>query len=368
MDMVPNRVGEEQFVPRCTVVIPTRDRPLELDQCLQAVTSLDYPRFDVLVVDNAPRDKRTQEVAARWGARYVIEPRVGVNRARNCGARASNAEIVAYLDDDAVPEPGWLANLVSEFRNPLVMAAAGRILPLRVRTEAERLFALKGGFDRGLARLSVDQGTPHWFEKASFGDIGTEANMAFRRSAFDEWTGFDERLGRGTALGGGEAEYAFFSLVERGYRVVYTPRAVVYHPYPQTLEDLRSRQLRILASTAGYVTLLFFEHRRYRRRILRFVLGRFRGVPRTWQAPASGPSPRMIPRWRILLACLRGPFLYARTVLAQRRSPLAISSDPIGCHPERMRGTLRLRSGQACTSETPGTTSAGSSPGKPGSE
>ena len=318
MDRLSSQDSEERYVPRCTVVIPTRDRPCELDRCLKAVTSLDYPRFDVLVVDNAPSDGRTREAVARWGARYVVEPRLGVNRAYNCGARASEAEIVAYLDDDAVPEPGWLSELVAEFSNPRVMAAAGRILPLQVTTEAERLFELKGGFDRGLEPQSVDPETPDWFERTSFGDIGTEANMAFRRSAFDAWPGFDERLGLGTALGGGGAEYAFFALVERGYRVVYTPRAVVYHAYPRTIEELRSRQLRTLASTAGYVTLLFVEHRRYRRAILRFVFGRLRGDPRAWQAPASRPSPRIVPRWRMLLACLRGPLLYARTLLGQQ--------------------------------------------------
>jgi cellulose synthase/poly-beta-1,6-N-acetylglucosamine synthase-like glycosyltransferase len=279
---------------------------------------LDYPSFDVLVVDNAPSDGRTQETAARWNVRYLVEPRLGVNRARNCGARASDAEIVAYLDDDAVPEADWLTNLVVGFRDARVMAVAGRILPLKVSTEAERLFELRGGFDRGLEPQSVDPETPQWFEKVSFGDLGTEANMAFRRAVFDAWPGFDERLGRGAPLGGGGAEYAFFAMVERAYRVIYTPAAVVYHPYPQTIEDLYARQLRVLASTAGYLTLLFFEQPRHRRAILRFVYRRFRGIPRPWQARASAPSPRIVPRWRMALACVRGPILYARTLLAPR--------------------------------------------------
>src|SRR5579871_6798901 len=89
--------------PTCTVVIPTHDRPDALDRCLAEVSKLDYDNFDVLVVDNAPSDDQAREVAARWCARYLLEPVAGLSRARNRGALFSNSEIIAYLDDDAVP-------------------------------------------------------------------------------------------------------------------------------------------------------------------------------------------------------------------------------------------------------------------------
>jgi glycosyltransferase involved in cell wall biosynthesis len=56
------------FKPSCSVVICTRNRPGELNECLKGVSRLLYPRFDVLVVDNAPTDPRTREVADGWGA------------------------------------------------------------------------------------------------------------------------------------------------------------------------------------------------------------------------------------------------------------------------------------------------------------
>ncbi|MGH9783736.1 MAG: glycosyltransferase, partial [Terriglobia bacterium] len=149
MDRFSNPDFEERYAPRCTVVIPTRDRPSDLERCLKAVTSLDYPRFDVLVVDNAPSDGRTREMAARWGVGYVVEPLPGVSRARNRGARETHAEIIAYIDDDCVCEPTWLSALVQEFQDPLVMAVTSRFLPLRVTTEAQRIFVLMGGLDLG---------------------------------------------------------------------------------------------------------------------------------------------------------------------------------------------------------------------------
>ena len=294
--------------PSCTVVICTRDRTAELERALSAVARLDYPRFDVLVVDSASRDRCAQDVAARWGARSIREPFPGVNRARNLAARACQTELVAFLDDEAVPEPGWLSGLACEFSDPLVMAAVGRILALSVETEAQRFFASVGGFDFRQERCIVDRQTPFWFELANFSALGNEAGMAIRRRAFEAWPGFDERLGPGRILRGCDGQQAIFSLIDRGYRVVYTPHAVVRHPYPHTFEELRARHLRDLAAAGGYITLLLVEEARYRKAVIRYVLEGLQKRPRIWRGELA--RTRIVPRWRMLLAWLSGPFLY----------------------------------------------------------
>jgi cellulose synthase/poly-beta-1,6-N-acetylglucosamine synthase-like glycosyltransferase len=324
-----------QFGPTCTVVVCTRNRPEELNRCLEAVRGLIYPRFEVLVVDNAPADARTREVADRWGARYTVEPALGLSRARNRGARECATDIVAYLDDDSVPEPEWLGAVVREFADPQVMAVTGQILPLRVETEAERFFGLLGGFDTGgQGRRVLDRGCAGWFEVASFGGVGNGGNMAFRRSAFDLWPGFDERLGAGTWLPGGDEHYAFFALIDRGYRVVYTPLAVVRHAYPRTLPELQTRYLRGLSGATGYMTFLFFEEARYRWATLKYAVEAVRGVRRPWRPPPRGPRPRIAPAWRQLLAALSGPLLYVRTRLR---------CAPAGEHPRAPRQQAGLR-------------------------
>ena len=258
------------FAPSCTVVICTRDRPKLLERCIAAALRVDYPGFEVLVVDNAPTNDETREVAERWGVRCVVEPVPGLSRARNRGARACSTEIVAFIDDDALVEPDWLTALAREFSDPLVMAATGMVIPLKVETEAEKLCA--GAVASGShQRRVVDRQTAQWFELASFGGLGDGMNMAFRRRAFDLWPGFHERLGRGAVVCGDEEHLAFLSLIGLGYRVAHTPRAVVRHPYPSTMRDLRSRELRSLASTMGYVTHLFFEEPRHRRALVKYV-------------------------------------------------------------------------------------------------
>ena len=303
---------DAELSPSCSVIICTRNRPAQLRRCLEALSCVTYPRFDVLIVDNAPVDKRSKGIAQQWGARYVVEPVAGLSRARNRGARHCEAEILAFLDDDAVPHPHWLNGLAREFQDPPVMAVAGQVVALSLETEAERLSAEIGGSEIGGAeRKAVDQATPSWFELSNFGGIGIGANMAFRRKAFDVWPGFHERLDSGTILDGGGENHAFFSLIDRGYRVVYTPHAVVYHPLPRTMEYFRARYLRDFADSTAYLTLLLFEEPRYWRQLMKYMIEAMRGTQRRSRAQAVRPLPAEIfPLWRIVLAYLCGPLIY----------------------------------------------------------
>jgi|ERR1035437_887187 glycosyltransferase involved in cell wall biosynthesis len=310
--------GSLAFTPSCTVVICTRNRPKLLDRCIAAVHRVEYPGFEVLVVDNASTGDETRDVAGRRGVRYMVEPVPGLSRARNRGARACGTEIVAFIDDDAIAEPGWLAALTREFNDPLVVAATGTTIPLKVETEAERWCALAEQPATHERRV-VDRQTPEWFELASFGGLGNGMNMAFRRRAFDLWPGFHERLGRGTVLRGSEEHYAFLSLLGLGYRVVHTPQAVVRHPFPSTMRDLRSWELKDLAAAMGYVTFLFVEEPRHRRALIKYVIEALRGKPRLWRGEVRD-RPRIVPWGGVLVARACGPLLYAWSRVTRKRS------------------------------------------------
>ena len=300
--------------PSCTVVIATRDRPEYLSRCLDAVTKQSYPAFDVLVVDNGSSGDATLQTAQQWGVRHVSEPVAGLSRARNRGARESDKEIVAYLDDDAVPQPGWLEALGREFRDQRVIAVTGRVIPLEESDSSAGTGVVLGTCQRQ-TRVVLDRDNPHWFEWANFGGVGIGANMAMRRSAFATWPGFDTRLGRGAAISGGEENYAFFALVERGYRLVYTPDAIVRHRTAKTSEESYTAHLRSLAIISAYVIFLFAEHPQYRARLLRYVLGGVRGSTRAWRERHAATEPAAAPRWRQAIAWMSGPWLYARSRL-----------------------------------------------------
>jgi GT2 family glycosyltransferase len=276
---------------------------------------LDYPKFNVLVVDNAPSNDLASQIAARWGADYLLEPTVGPSRARNVGTRSCATEIVAYLDDDSVPEREWLARLAVEFEDPLLMVAAGRVLPLGGAAASKDVGPLVSAPDRGPQRRRLDAQTPFWFEMAAFGAIGDSCNMAIRRKAFDLWPGFDERLGRGRLISGSEENHAVATLIEAGYAALYTPQAVVHHHNLLTVQEAKANELRDYRSGAAYATLLLVESR-HRWEILRYLVVGQIGRDRGWR----GPSKPLTSRLRILLACLPAPFLYLQSCVGHMRS------------------------------------------------
>ena len=269
--------------PHITVLICTRDRPLELARALRSISALDYPSFDVLIVDSAPRHAHARDAAASWGAAYIFEPNPGLSRARNRGCRVARGEIIAMMDDDAVAEAGWLKGLGREFDDPLLMAVAGRIKNFEPETDEARLFGELFTADLGSTRRIIDQSDPLWLERTCFGGVGNGANLVFRRTAFDIWPGFCEELGVGARIGGGEEHHAFFSLVALGYRVAYLPDAAVSHPCPTNYKEFQDRYFYSLSAQVGYMAFLLAQQPRYRLRLSKYFLqGVFR-VRRTWR-------------------------------------------------------------------------------------
>lgn len=297
-------------VPRCSVVVCTRDRQEALNRCLAALAQQSYSDYEIIVVDNAPSDGSSRDVAERWGAQYLVERHIGLSRARNAGARACSGDIVAFTDDDAVPEPEWLSMLVAEFRDHDVAVVTGRILPPGDQVDAYVS-------DLGPNRMTLQRSNPLWFEIACFGGIGNGGNMAFRRRLFETWRGFDERLGRGAFLSDAEEHRAFSELIERGCTITYTPSAIVRHPLPQTAEQRRVHYLRSRADLTGF-TLFLFLVTSHRWKVGRYAIEALLGKTRIWRFRTSSAHARLVSRRELLLAYLSGPW---RCLQALRQIP-----------------------------------------------
>jgi len=292
--------------PLVSVVIPSRSRARELERCLGAVARLDYARFETVVVDNSSGDEATRAIAERHGARYIVEQRRGVSFARNCGAHAARGEIIAYVDDDAVPEPDWLGALSAEFADPSVAVVAGPYLPL----EAAGLPGFFGGNERKLLDRSVEG----WFEAAAFGGFARAGNLAVRASTFERWHGFEPRLGRGTPLRAAEDDYAVLELIDLGYRVVYTPAAVVRHSFPADPRDYRRK---FIVEKGLFIGFLLSANRRYRREILRYLAGRLTGK-RLHRSHSAQPHSSVITHLVDVAAGTKGLLLFAALQLSRR--------------------------------------------------
>jgi glycosyltransferase involved in cell wall biosynthesis len=193
-----------------SVVVCTRNRPALLGRCLKALLAQPGD-FEVLVVDQGdraaplPADRRLRRLAHRER---------GLAAGRNAGGRAATGAVIAFLDDDAVPDPGYIKALERAFgQNPRLAAAAGRIL------------ALEDG--RPYAR--VQDGTPRWLGQRDWLRF-MGGNFAVRRAVLQEVGPFDERFGAGRPWASGEETDYFFRLLYRNCPVAYVPEAVVRHP------------------------------------------------------------------------------------------------------------------------------------------
>jgi GT2 family glycosyltransferase len=253
--------------PSVSVVIPTIDRPDALRACLEAVLAQPLPRFEVIVVDNAPGESGAREVVAALDPgthtlRYDPQPQRGASRARNRGLKRASGEIVAFLDGDARPDPTWLPALVAAMATPLDGAAmptcaTGPILPDDLVTEPQAWLEEWGGFAKGFERRVYDRGrhtsgSPLYPFAA--GTFGSGANMAFRTAAFRRLGGFDTALGPGTPARGGEDLAAFVSVITSGGSIVYAPDAIVWHAHHDTEDRFRSTIRAYGTGLAAYLT------------------------------------------------------------------------------------------------------------------
>lgn len=223
--------------PKATVAVCTRDRPEDLRRCLRALMQLPDDGQEILIIDNAPSTEATRVVVEQCPSiRYVREPRPGLNVARNRALREAQHEVVAFIDDDAAPDAGWLRALVQNFDDPLVYCVTGLTMPLELDAEAQEWHESYSTFVRGFRRRVFD-GTS--FNPTAGGQAGSGVNMALRRSVSEKLGPFDEALDAGTRTrSGGDAEM-FSRILSAGYRIVYDPQALNWHRHRRTWGELR---------------------------------------------------------------------------------------------------------------------------------
>ena len=131
--------------PSITVVICTRDRASVLRGALEALLSLDYPDYDILVVDNAARSTETKDMVRQEfqdpRIRLIEEPVPGLSHARNTGLEHARGDIVAFTDDDVVVDHAWLREIAAGFERAPVTACVTWLVPAgEVRSRAQGYF------------------------------------------------------------------------------------------------------------------------------------------------------------------------------------------------------------------------------------
>ncbi|WP_370149404.1 glycosyltransferase family 2 protein [Streptacidiphilus sp. EB129] len=256
----PEALSAPDPAPLVSVVVATRERPTALARCLDSLARLRYPRFEVVVIDNAPVSEATWElVRTRYAdqVRYLREPRRGLAAAHNRGLAESLGEIVAFTDDDVLVDPDWLDALVRGFADPGVGCVTGLILPARLRTPTQILLEARGGFAKGFEQRRYRLDRPPADQPLfpfTAGRLGSGANMAFRTDALRAVGGFDPATGTGTPAKGGDDLLSFFRIVVHGHELVYQPTALVWHHHRDQPQDLDGQAFGYGAGLGAYLT------------------------------------------------------------------------------------------------------------------
>ena len=199
--------------PTVTVVVATRNRPDQLGAALDAIAGAVAPGTDVLVVDSAGDTPATRSVAEAAGVRYVRADRPGLSVARNLGVATTDADVVAFTDDDCRPRRGWLESLMAPFDDPAVGFVTGQVV----------------GTGEGTAADVVDLGAPRWRWPDDPAHMGSGANMAIRCAVIEGVGGFDPRLGAGAPIPSAEDHELFLRALHAGWEGRHAPESVVDH-------------------------------------------------------------------------------------------------------------------------------------------
>ena len=211
----------ELAMARVSVIVPSYNRPDRLRGCLEALTRQDGGPYEIIVVDDGSPEPLAA-ICAAFGdqVRYLRQDNAGPAKARNTGAKTSDAEILVFTDDDCRPEPGWVAALLARHagqRDALVGGQVVNLLTNNVYSASSQTLC-----DFLYDHFGAAQGTIPFF---------TSNNMACDRARFLELGGFDESF----PLAAAEDRDFGMRWREAGGRLVYAPDAVVGHAHAMTL-------------------------------------------------------------------------------------------------------------------------------------
>ena len=301
--------GLASVTPTATIAVCTRDRPDDLRSCLEGIALLPDLGQEVLVVDSCSATEATQQVVAAFPkVRYVREEYPGLNRARNRAFLEAGSEVIAFIDDDAIPDQGWLEALLRNFADPHVSCVTGLTLPVELETRAQQWFERYSAFGRGFQRKVYDKDVIH---PLVAGHVGAGVNMALRRRIAEVVGPFDEALDAGTPTRSGGDTEMFARILSAGRQIVYDPAALSWHRHRRDWKSLRRTIYGYGSGTYAFWTRKLLLEGEFS--VFFFAL--------QWafstQLPAFLRSVLHFPGWAPLdilaaefLGCLAGPFNY----------------------------------------------------------
>jgi GT2 family glycosyltransferase len=210
--------------PRISVVVCTYNGARTLHDCLSGLAAVDYPDFEVLLIDDGSTDA-SAAIASEYEVTVISTPNRGLSAARTLGAERATGEIVAYLDDDARPDPDWLRFLAWTYLTTDHAAVGGPNI------------APDGDGPLAFCVANAPGGPVHVLLTDEIAEHVPGCNLSVRRDRLLEIGGFDPRF-----RAAGDDVDVCWRIQDRGWTVGFAPGAMVWHHRRNSLKTYWKQQ------------------------------------------------------------------------------------------------------------------------------
>lgn len=206
------------MLPRLSIVIPGYNCAKTIEESLQACLNQDYPQdlYEIIFVDDGSEDN-TKELVGKYPVRYIFQKHSGPAKARNRGWKEAVGEIILFTDSDCVPDKRWIKNLVKNFSDERVGAVGGS-------------YGIKNQQNLLASCIHAEILWRHHKMHREVKTLGSY-NLALHKEVLIKLNGFDETY----LSSSGEDNDLCYRLLEKGYKLIFEPNALVYHYYPEKI-------------------------------------------------------------------------------------------------------------------------------------
>lgn len=206
---------------KVSVIVPVYNGEKDIANCLKALINQNYPKenYEIIVVNDGSTDNTSKVVKKFKKVKLIQQEHKGPASARNLGAKYAKGEILLFTDSDCIPDKNWIKNMVEPFKDKAIVGVSGTYKTLN----KENLIARFVGYE-------IEERHEKLEKEREIDFIGTYS-AGYRRDVFLKFGGFDETF----PIASGEDPELSFRISKAGFKMIFQPKAFVYHKHPDTL-------------------------------------------------------------------------------------------------------------------------------------
>ena len=223
-----------------SVIISAYNAASTIRDTIEALLNQNYPKnkYEIIVVDDGSKDDTIKIVKSYKKVRLIQQKHKGPAAARNLGAKKARGSILLFTDSDCIPSKNWIRDMIEPLKNSEIVGVSGTYKTLN----KESIVARFVGYE--IAR------NHEMMKKQKYIDFVGSYSAAYRKDIFLKFGGFDESF----PIASGEDPELSFRIAKAGYKMVFQPKAYVYHRHPDSLRKFLRQQF-----WRGYWRVLLYK-------------------------------------------------------------------------------------------------------------